>query len=571
MTSDHSPEEELLKQRETIARFGELALCSDSLDEVLTEACRLVGEALGTDLAKVMELQEDGLTLLIKAGVGWRPGFVGEVTLKAEKGSSEGYALATRQPVVSTDVEREDRFRYADFIREHGVRAIVNVVIGGPDGRPYGVLQVDSRAPRDFADADVSFLQGYANLIGAAVDRLKKEEALRSAQVALQASEEALRQSQKVEAIGRLTGGVAHDFNNLLTVIRSSADFLRRPDLPEDRRMRYVDAIIHTADRAAGLTKQLLAFARRQPLAPEVFDVGESMVAVEQLLRPLLGSRVTLHHEYCDPPCAIRADRSQFETCLVNLAVNARDAMNGEGHLTLKAETLDSLPPVRGHLGAEGPFVSISVSDTGAGIGADIIDQIFEPFFTTKDPGAGTGLGLSQVMGFAKQSGGEVDVRSRDGKGSTFTLYLPQHVDAPPTRGAGVQPGPRFERTDARVLVVEDNGVVGQFATETLRELGYRTTWAPNASAALTILAEDRERFDLVFSDVVMPGMNGLELAREIRRLYPTLPVVLTTGYSQALAQEGTDGFELVQKPYSVDALGPALQRTIAGKDESTT
>jgi CheY-like chemotaxis protein len=367
-------------------------------------------------------------------------------------------------------------------------------------------------------------------------------------------------------AIGQLTGGVAHDFNNLLTVIRSSADFLRKPDLPETRRQRYVNAIIETADRAATLTKQLLAFARRQPLAAEVFDVGDSMVAVIGLLKPLLGSRVTIEHLRCDPPCAIKADRAQFETAMVNLAINARDAMGGEGHLRIKAEVVEKLPAVRGHEGAAGHFVSISVRDTATGIEDDVIGQIFEPFFTTKPQGLGTGLGLSQVMGFAKQSGGEIDVRSRPGAGSTFIVYLPQHVEAAPEQADAAAAATGAQVSNACILVVEDNSVVGQFATETLGELGYRTTWAPNAAAALAILADEGDSFDLVFSDVVMPGMNGLELARTIRRAHPDLPVVLTSGYSQTLVQEGTDGFELVQKPYSVDALGPILQRALAQK-----
>ncbi|MEW5687501.1 MAG: ATP-binding protein [Pseudomonadota bacterium] len=519
---------------------------------------------MGTDLAKVMELQPDGKTLLVKAGVGWDDDIVGQKILKAERGSSEGYALATGEPVISNDIEREERFRYADFIKAHGVKALANVVIGRPDGSAYGILQVDSRAPHDFGEREISFLQGYANLLGAAIDRLMKTQKLRETQSALSESEAALHQSQKVEAIGQLTGGVAHDFNNLLTVIRSSADFLRKPDLAEARRQRYVTAIIETADRAAALTKQLLAFARRQPLSPEVFDVGDSLVTVIGLLKPLLGSRITIEHEPCDPPCAIRADRAQFETALVNLAINARDAMGGEGHLRIKAEARVGLPAVRGHAAAPGDFISISVRDTGTGIEPEVIGKIFEPFFTTKPAGLGTGLGLSQVMGFAKQSGGEIDVLSRPGAGATFFVYLPQHV-AGPDGPVEVGPPPADpRRPDARILVVEDNSVVGQFATETLGELGYRTTWAPNAAAALAILADEGERFDLVFSDVVMPGMNGLEMARLIRKDRPDLPVVLTSGYSQTLAQEGTDGFELVQKPYSVDALGPILQHALA-------
>jgi PAS domain S-box-containing protein len=378
----------------------------------------------------------------------------------------------------------------------------------------------------------------------------------------LRQTEEQLRQAQKMEAVGQLTGGVAHDFNNLLTIIKSSTDLLRRQDLAEERRRRYVDAIADTVERAAKLTSQLLAFARRQALKPEAFDVADRIRAVADMLRTIVGSRIQIVTEVPSERCFVEADVSQFETALVNMVVNARDAMDGEGMLTVKVRQVVGLPAIRLHAGSIGAFVSVSLSDTGAGIPADKLGQIFEPFFTTKEVGKGTGLGLSQVYGFAKQSGGDVAVESKVGHGTTFTLYLPQAE-----RGAmGTKPHDRAPALGdvgggRRVLVVEDNVDVGTFSTQLLQDLGYETTWAGNADEALKLLQERADRFDVVFSDVVMPGMGGVELGQEIRRRYPSLPVILTSGYSDVLAEEGRHGFELLQKPYAVEDLSRVLRR----------
>ena len=374
-------------------------------------------------------------------------------------------------------------------------------------------------------------------------------------------AEEALRHAQRMEAVGQLTGGVAHDFNNLLTIIRSSVEFLRRPNLAEERRTRYLEAVSDTVDRAARLTSQLLAFARRQPLAPEVLDVGARLGGVADMLNAVTGARIRVVTDIPETPCHVRADPSQFETALVNLAVNARDAMDGEGTLTLRLTCGTALPPIRGHAGSPGPFAAISVTDEGPGIASDLLVRIFEPFFTTKDVGKGTGLGLSQVIGFTKQSGGDVEVVSEIGRGATFTLYLPQ-VDAPPPereRDPGADEAAAEERPLC-VLVVEDNLDVGRFCTQLLEDLGHSTVWAHNAEAALSEMEKVPFRFDAVFSDVVMPGMGGVELARRLRADHPELPVILTTGYSDTLARDDAHGFDLVRKPYSAQQVARALR-----------
>lgn len=376
--------------------------------------------------------------------------------------------------------------------------------------------------------------------------------------------EEQLRQSQKMEALGQLTGGIAHDFNNLLTIISAAVELMRRRDLPDDKRARYVDAISETVERGAKLTRQLLAFARRHPLKPEVFDVISQVHAVVDLVRPILGPRIRIAVNVPDRPSFVDADLGQFETALLNLAVNARDAMNQEGALTITVHHADEIPSMRGQLARSGKFIAISVSDVGTGIATEHLDKLFEPFFTTKEVGRGTGLGLSQVFGFAHQTGGDIAVKSSPGEGSTFTLYLPQadrSADPKPGRSAGAPD--QLRPHDACVLIVEDDEAVGKFSTETLQDLGYRTRWVSNAADALAELSKNDLRFDLVFSDIIMPGMDGLELARTIRERHPGLPVVLTSGYSDVLAREGTHGFPLLHKPYSVEALARILREPV--------
>ena len=376
-------------------------------------------------------------------------------------------------------------------------------------------------------------------------------------------NEEVLRQAQKMEAVGQLTGGVAHDFNNLLTVIRSAIDLLRRPGLSEARRDRYMNAISDTIDRASKLTNQLLAFARRQPLRPETFNVPKQVESISQLLIPALGSRIQIRVEVLSDDCFALADVSQFETAVINLALNAKDAMPNGGTVTLRVAQAETTR----RLSRTGKFVAVSVIDSGAGISPANQERIFEPFYTTKEIGRGTGLGLSQVFGFVKQSGGEVEVISDLGKGASFILYLPA-ADQPVKmeRAASTQLEATPDDSGLRVLLVEDNEEIGRLSTEQLRDLGYHASWARSAEDALDCLASDGFAFDVIFSDIVMPGMNGIELANTVRERYPHLAIVLTTGYSDALAESARSGFALIRKPYSIEVLSRTLPAIIAGK-----
>ncbi|HEY1604390.1 MAG TPA: ATP-binding protein [Allosphingosinicella sp.] len=374
-------------------------------------------------------------------------------------------------------------------------------------------------------------------------------------------AEEQLRQAQKMQALGQLTGGIAHDFNNLLTVIQGSADILRRPGLDEEKRVRFAGAIAQTATRAAALTSQLLAFARRQPLQPQVLDVNEQIVEMTELLDRALGERIAIRTELGADLCAIEADPAQLESAILNIAVNARDAMlakdpNGGGTLTL-ATGDDALPDGR-------RAVAISVADTGTGIPEEMLEHVFEPFFTTKSVGRGTGLGLSQVYGFATQSDGDIRVESEVGRGTKVILLLPCSAKTETRkeiRGGGHEGAARA----AHILVVDDNEPVGLLAEALMQELGHRVTRAHSGLEALRLA--QRTKFEIVFTDVVMPGMSGLDLAERLAHVLPGVPVVLTTGFSDEIARAGTGGRPVLFKPYRLDALAEMLDSVLAAGD----
>jgi signal transduction histidine kinase len=370
-------------------------------------------------------------------------------------------------------------------------------------------------------------------------------------------AEDQLRQAHKMQALGQLTGGIAHDFNNLLTVIQGSADMLRRPALAEDKRLRYADAVVQAAARAAALTGQLLAFARRQPLRPEVIEANDLIRGMTDLLDRTLGERIEVRTILSTDACAVEADRAQLESALLNIAVNARDAMPDGGRLTIRTAIVDE--------GRAGRMIALSVSDSGVGMDEDTLARAFEPFFTTKATGKGTGLGLSQVYGFASQSGGEVHIDSAPGEGTTVTLCLPCSGAAHSRRQDAEYAGPEMRRS-GRILVVEDNEEVGEFAEALLGELGHKVTRVRSGEAALRAALDSR--FDAVFTDVVMPGMSGLELADQLAELRPQLPVILTTGYSDEIARSGAGGRPVILKPYRLETLAAAIDQGLGRKTD---
>jgi signal transduction histidine kinase/CheY-like chemotaxis protein len=385
------------------------------------------------------------------------------------------------------------------------------------------------------------------------------------------AAEEALRQSQKLDAIGHLTGGVAHDFNNLLTIIIGNLEAAQRQleswtDGAQIKLSRRLENAMHGAQRAATLTKRLLAFSRQQPLSPALLDVNRVLNGLSDFLRRALGEDVSLEIVGGGGVWPVEADAAELDAAILNLAVNARDAMPEGGKLTIEASNsyLDDSYCRQNANVQPGQYVQIAVTDTGSGMPKDVIERAFEPFFTTKESGQGTGLGLSQVYGFVKQSGGHVKIYSEAGEGTTIKIYLPRffgRASAAEEKAAA----PRRGRSGESVLVVEDDSDVRDYVVETLASLGYKVFEAGEAESALRLLDENPS-VHLLLTDVVMPGMNGRKLAEEARLRRPDLKILYMTGYSRnAIMHQGRldIGVDLLQKPISSEQLASAVRRML--------
>ena len=375
--------------------------------------------------------------------------------------------------------------------------------------------------------------------------------------------EATLRQMQRLEAVGQLTSGVAHDFNNLLTVVLGNVRFLDRELAAagiDGKIKRRLDHMRAAAERGAKLTDQMLSFSRRQRLEPRALDLNEAVAGMHELLQSTMGGSIRIETRLARDLWPAMADPTQLELAVLNLAINARDAMQIGGTLTVSTTNVTRGAPRHPEHPPAGDYVEICVADTGSGMPPSVLERVFEPFFTTKEVGKGSGLGLPQVYGFAQQSGGRLKIDSQDQVGTTVTLLLPrsQRLPTAPIDTSSAMPV-RGDNNDRQVLLVEDDEEVAALTREMLSNLGFTVVHAASPAAALGALANARN-IDIVFSDVMMPGgISGLDLAREIRRRRPGLPIVLTTGYSEATAAMNNREFRLLLKPYSLDALADAL------------
>jgi signal transduction histidine kinase/ActR/RegA family two-component response regulator len=574
--------QKLLRQQAALARFGSYALHEWDLMKILAEAVRVCAEGLGAPFSKVCKYRAEENDLLIVAGCGWQEGVVGRVVSRADMSSPQGRAFSTGEPSICDDLQEDAYFDLPPFYAAHGVVSIVDVIIKGSDDGPYGILEVDNNQQQDYDQYDINFLTGFANVLAEAVATAARAEALQATLERMRllveekdvllheknAVDLQLRQAQKMEAVGQLTGGIAHDLNNILTVITGNTEILAEGVAASPQLAALAKMIDEAAARGADLTHRLLAFARKQPLQPREVDVNSLIIEATNLLRPTLGAHIEVETMLASDTSRALIDPSQLTNTMLNLALNARDAMAEGGKLTIETSNIfldESYSDMNDEVTA-GDYVLIAVSDSGRGIPADILERVFEPFFTTKEAGKGSGLGLSMVYGFVKQSGGHIMIYSEEGRGTAVRIYLP------PARGIAqpslkVMTAPGVERGRETILVVEDDQMVRPLVVRQIQSLGYVALTAANAEEALVVI-DGGQVIDLLFTDLTMPGgMNGRLLADEALLRRPSLKILFTSGHSDGEVSHAgrvDDGLLLLAKPYRKSELARMLRSALA-------
>lgn len=559
-------------QQEAVAALGALALMGTSFPDLIQVSLDKMREVLGIDFASLLELFPSRDELVVQAISGAHEEYVG--TLKVSTTNTmAGYALR-QSSVLVYDQETDPRFERSPAFIEMGVHSSIAVMVEGHEA-PYGVLSVLSKAKRTFSPDDVGFVQAVANLIAGAIERGRSEREITEIH-------EQLLQSQRLEAVGRLAGGIAHDFNNLLTAILGYAALALDEDTPEALQADLGE-ILRSGHRAEALVGQLLAFSRRQVLQPVVLDPGEAAQSTVEMLRRLISEDIELVFD-SDPELGhVKADRVQLEQVLLNLMINARDAMPDGGTLEISVRNIEHLeeevagPEDLPH----GPYVSLAVRDTGIGMDQATMASCFEPFFTTKPLGIGTGLGLATAHGIVKQSGGTISVQSELGSGSVLTVYLPRTSAPPVAISRCEQLQPQSERRQVltptgteTLLVVEDEPAVRVLVARLLEPHGYTVLQAANGVEALDVVSAHPGEIHLMITDLVMPQMGGVELAAILRSSYPTMKVLYTSGYSEEslpdLLNSPEDGPRLLEKPFDQPALSHAVRELLDDEVLST-
>jgi len=565
-------------------RVLELAIQNNSLEETLDALVRTIEERSTTGmLGSVLLVDEEGKHLRHGAAPSLSESYnraIDGIAIGPGVGSC-GSAAYTRKPVYVADIAIDPRWAdFRDLALSHGLRACWSTPILSSQGAVLGTFALYYREPRDPPSEDLEVVDFVTRSVALVIERKRAEQALRQLNETLEgrvaeaiaereAAAEALRQAQKMEAVGQLTGGIAHDFNNLLTIITGNLDIIDRSLGKDEVRVRRAAGHARKgAERAASLTQRLLAFSRRQPLAPKPIDVDRLVLGMSDLLNRALGETIRLETITTPGLWRVEADPNQLENSLLNLAVNARDAMPGGGKLTIETANahLDE-SYAAAHTGvAQGNYVVIAVSDTGVGMSKETLERVFEPFFTTKEVGRGTGLGLSMVYGFVKQSGGHVKVYSEEGQGTTVKIYLPRLLSVGAPEEETEEPLLSGEHRGETILVAEDDEDVRAYTAEILRELGYSVVEAHDGPAALKLLAQPEIKVDLLLTDVVMPEMSGRELVEQALRLRPGLKVLYTSGYTRnAIVHDGRldRGVEMIAKPFTYHALSAKVRELL--------
>ncbi len=644
-------------QQTVVSALGQFALVSNDFSSLLNQAVLLVTQTLEVEYGCVLELLPDGRNLLLKTGVGWRQGLVGELTVPADRNTQAGFTLALGDPVVVEHLPTDPRFGASPWLAEHGVISGITVAVPGQE-RAYGILGVHTTNRRIFTEDEMHFLMAVATVLAMAVAHNQIEARLRKLAAFVQlypnpameldaegritysneaahklaalvgrehprdllpedipqrvqeclatgpslvrhetriggrtlawsfhpvvesqavhcyveditgrlSLEAQLRQAQKMESVGQLAAGVAHDFNNMLTVIQGhSGMLLAKTALPPGFR-DSAQAIFYAAERAASLTRQLLVFSRKNVMQVKQLDLREVVGNMSKMLERLLGETITLQFQ---PPAQIpliRADNGMIEQVLMNLAVNARDAMPKGGTLTIHTELVEvddayaqAHPEARA-----GPSVCLRVIDIGCGMDAATLDRIFEPFFTTKEVGKGTGLGLATVYGIVKRHGGWIEVASEVGSGTSFAIFFPACTEPVEAKAPDKLPAPETPGGRETVLVVEDEPVLREMARVILEDCGYKILVAASGRKAIEMWNQHSGGINLLLTDMVMPeGISGMDLAQRLQASNPKLKIVFASGYSMddldtSFLRQGRATF--LQKPYTHATLAKAVR-----------
>ena len=571
--TDAAKMQKLLRQQTAIARFGSFALRELDLTNILGEAVRVCAEGLGVPFSQVCRYRAENNDLVAAAGYGWRDQVIGHVVSRADMSSPQGRAFTTGEPSICYDLPPSHA--------AHGIVSIVDVIIKANDGQPYGILEIAADQPRDYDQYDIHFLNGFASVLAEAVSTAARGAALQVTVDQMKSLVEEkdrllheknvadlrLRQTQKMEAVGQLTGGIVHDLNNILTVITGTIEILAEGVADRPELVAITKMIDEAGVRGADLAQRLLAFARKQPLRPREVDLNALVTEAANLLPPALGENVEVHLMLAADASRALIDPCQLKNTIRNLALNARDAMVDGGKLTIETGNAvldDHYASMNGDVTA-GNYVMVAVTDSGHGIPACILDHVFEPFFTTKEVGKGSGLGLSMVYGFVRQSNGHIKIDSEEGRGTTVRIYLPQAVGA--AEPAEFARPSSVEGGRETILVVEDDHLVRTFVVGQIQSLGYATLAAVNAAEALVVIDSPTE-IDLLFTDMIMPGsMNGRQLADKALQRRSSLKILFTSGYSdEAIIHHGhlDAGVLLLAKPYRKSDLARMIRAALA-------
>ncbi len=652
-------------QQTVVSALGQFALVSDDFPALLNQAVLMVTQTLEVEYGCVLELLPDGRNLLLKTGVGWKNGSVGELTVPADRNTQAGFTLATGEPVVVEHLPTDPRFGGSPLLDEHGVVSGITVAVPGQD-RAYGILGVYTTNRRVFTEDEAHFLLATATVLAITVARNRTEAQLRKLAAFVQlypgpameldaegritysneaahklaasigrkhprgllpedirkrvrdclttglglvrhetriegralawsfhpvaesqvvhcyveditgrlSLEAQLRQAQKMESVGQLAAGVAHDFNNMLTVIQGHSGMLMAKTALPPGLLDSAQAIFYAAERSANLTRQLLVFSRKNIMQVKQLDLREVVGNMSKMIGRLLGETISLHFH---PPAQIpliRGDNGMIEQVLMNLAVNARDAMPKGGTLTIHTDPVDvdeayaqTHPEARA-----GPSVCLRVIDVGCGMDAETLGRIFEPFFTTKEVGKGTGLGLATVYGIVKRHGGWTEVASEVGLGTSFAIFFPACTEPVEAKAPEDAPPPDARGGRETVLVVEDEPVLRQMARVILEDCGYQTLEAASGRRAIEVWNRHPGAIDLLLTDMVMPeGISGLDLAQRLLAGNPKLKILFVSGYSMddldtSFLRQNHATF--LQKPYTHAILAKAVRDCLDNRAE---